>query len=49
MLQSFWKEILESLNGDGSGEKPVLHSFIKQLKPIEIKDDRLLLGCANAG
>jgi chromosomal replication initiator protein len=49
MLQSFWKEILESLNSDGSGEKPVLHSFIKQLKPIEIKDDRLLLGCANAG
>lgn len=48
ILSSFWEQFLETLNK--KEEKiPVLISFLKQLKPVELSEEKVVLGCINQG
>ncbi len=48
MLPAFWKEFLVFLEKDKKSF-PLLYSLLKQLSPIELTNERLVLGCENQG
>src|SRR3990167_5912385 len=47
ILSSFWDKFLESLAKNK--KVPVLFSFLKQLKPVELTEEKIVLGCQNQG
>jgi chromosomal replication initiator protein len=48
VLSSFWERFLEFL--DKNQEKtPILYSVLKQVKPAELTESELVLGCENQG
>jgi chromosomal replication initiator protein len=48
MLASFWSGFLENIT-DEKVKNPTLYSIVKQLKPIELTETKIKLGCDNAG
>ncbi|MBI2641717.1 chromosomal replication initiator protein DnaA [Candidatus Roizmanbacteria bacterium] len=46
MLSAFWTGFLKSLETNKK-KIPVLYSLLKQLKPIELSENRIILGCHN--
>ena len=48
ILSSFWDQFLESLS-KGDKNVPVLLSFLKQLKVVELTEEKIVLGCLNQG
>lgn len=48
MLSSFWNDFLKSLEANKQ-KTPVLYSLLKQLKPVELTENRLTLSCNNQG
>ncbi len=49
MLISFWSQFLTSIEIDFNKNQPVLFTFLKQLKPVELTEEKLILGCENPG
>lgn len=49
MLISFWSQFLSSIESDFNKNQPVLFTFLKQLKPVEMMENKLVLGCENPG
>lgn len=47
-LSSFWDQFLASL-AKSQKKVPVLFSFLKQLRPVELTEDKIVLGCENPG
>lgn len=48
MLSSIWKDFLQFADTDGR-VNPILLSLLKQLKPIELQEDKVVLGCESSG
>ncbi len=48
MLSSFWNDLLRSLSGKEQNI-PILFSLLKQLRPLELTDKKIVLGCNNQG
>ena len=49
MLASFWSQFLTSIENDFNKNQPVLFTFLKQLKPVQLTEDKIILGCENPG
>src|SRR3989344_5937030 len=50
ILSSFWDQFLESLIKDkDKNNPPVIYSLSKQLHPVELTENKIILGCENAG
>ena len=48
MLSSFWTGFIDNIV-DEKDKNPTLYSLVKQLKPIELTESKIVLGCDNAG
>lgn len=48
ILSSFWDQFLASL-AKNQNEVPLLYSLLKQLEPVELTEDKIVLGCQNQG
>jgi len=48
ILSSFWNDFLGFLEKDKQ-KVPVLYSVLKQVKPIEMTENEILIGCENQG
>ncbi|PIR79680.1 MAG: chromosomal replication initiator protein DnaA [Candidatus Levybacteria bacterium CG10_big_fil_rev_8_21_14_0_10_35_13] len=48
MLSSFWAGFIDNIV-DEKDKNPTLYSLVKQLKPIELTESKIVLGCDNAG
>jgi len=48
MLSSFWSGFIDNII-DEKEKNPTLYSLVKQLKPIELTDSKIRLGCDNSG
>ena len=48
MLSSFWNELLASIE-KRQKDVPILFSLLKQLRPMELTDKKIVLGCSNQG
>jgi chromosomal replication initiator protein len=48
MLQSFWKDFLDSLI-QGQEKVPILLSVLKQTRPVELTETEIIIGCENQG
>jgi len=48
LLSSFWNEFLAKLN-EIKGEKSVLYSVLKQTHPVELTEEKIVIGCDNQG
>lgn len=48
MLSSFWIGFIDNIV-DEKEKNPTLYSLVKQLKPIELTESKIVLGCDNAG
>jgi len=50
ILSSFWDQFLESLLvGKDKNNPPVIYSLSKQLHPVELTENKIILGCENTG
>lgn len=47
-LSSIWNGFLVDLENN-KGQVPVLYSILKHVKPVELKDDKIILACENQG
>ena len=47
-LSSFWDQFLESL-AKNQQKVPLLYSLLRQLSPVELSEDKIVLGCQNQG
>ncbi|MDP4010871.1 MAG: chromosomal replication initiator protein DnaA [Candidatus Roizmanbacteria bacterium] len=48
MLQSFWQEFLTSIK-DKKKKSPIYYSILRDVQPIEIKEDLVTLSCTSLG
>ncbi|MFH0979819.1 MAG: chromosomal replication initiator protein DnaA [Candidatus Roizmanbacteria bacterium] len=48
LLSSFWNEFLAKF-GEIKGEKSVLCSILKQTRPVELTEEKIIIGCDNQG
>jgi hypothetical protein len=48
MLLTVWADFLQSLSAEQK-QIPTLYSLLKQLIPVELKEDEIILGCENQG
>ncbi len=48
ILSSFWDQFLEPF-AKNQKKAPVLFSFLKQLSPVELTENKIILGCQNPG
>lgn len=48
MLQSFWDEFLVSIK-DKKKKNPIYYSILRDVRPIEIKEDLVVLSCSSLG
>lgn len=48
VLSSFWDGFLESLTKNQS-KIPILFSVLKQVKPVELSEEKVVVGCDNLG
>ncbi len=49
MLEKFWSDFLSFLEPEIADSQPVFFSFLKQLKPTQLLEDKIVLGCQNTG
>lgn len=48
MLSSIWKDFLQFADENGK-VNPILLSLLKQLKPIDLQENKVVLGCESSG
>ncbi|GAB4218629.1 MAG: chromosomal replication initiator protein DnaA [Candidatus Microgenomates bacterium] len=48
-LSSFWNEFLTKLENQHNEKNTVLYSILKQTKPQELKEDKIIIGCNSFG
>lgn len=48
MLASFWFDFLQHVS-DEKEKNPIFYSLVKQLKPLELAEHKIVLGCDNQG
>lgn len=49
MLESFWVQFVSFLEKNIAPSQPLLFSFLKQIKPVQLLEKKLILGCDNPG
>jgi chromosomal replication initiator protein len=49
MVDSFWSQFLVSNENIFNKEEPLLYTFLKQLKPLELQENKISIGCENRG
>lgn len=48
LLSAFWDEFLTKLK-ENKGEKSVIYSILKQTRPIDLTEEKIIIGCDNQG
>lgn len=48
ILSSFWEDFLKSIS-ENEKDSPVLLNFLRQVAPLELTEEKILLGCPNTG
>ncbi|MEK7071118.1 MAG: chromosomal replication initiator protein DnaA [Patescibacteria group bacterium] len=48
MLASFWEQFLQYISAEKESN-PIFYSLLKQLKPVEIGEKKVVLSCSNQG